>query len=50
MAVDATLLDSAETSVAVARLARALAAVRGGRSPAARAQGATSGHLFLGIG
>ena len=50
MAVDATLLDSAETSVAVARLARALAAVRGGRRPAARAQGATSGHLFLGIG
>ena len=49
-AVDATLLDEAETTVQVTRLVRALAAVAAGRKPAARDAHATSGHLFSGIG
>lgn len=50
LAVDATLLDEREAASAVERLVRALAAARQGRHPAPRAQGATSGHLFMGIG
>ncbi len=48
--VDGQLMDSAEVSAAVARVARAVEAVRDGRRPASRASGATSGHLFAGIG
>jgi putative protease len=47
---DATLLSPAETTFAVERVARAILAVREGRRPAPRMQGATSGHLFTGIG
>ena len=47
---DATLLSPAETSFAVERVVRAIAAVREGKRPAPRMQGATSGHLFMGIG
>ena len=49
-AVDATLLDEAETTAQVTRLVRALGAVAAGRKPAARDAHATSGHLFSGIG
>ena len=47
---DCTLLDARETTAAVTRVARAVAAAREGRKPAPRAQGATSGHLFSPIG
>ena len=47
---DATLLSPAETSFAVERVVRAIAAVREGKRLAPRMQGATSGHLFMGIG
>jgi putative protease len=47
---DATLLSPEECAFAVARVRRALEAAREGRRPAARVQGATSGHLFSGIG
>lgn len=50
LAVDATLLSVEETEAAVAHALRALAAVRAGERPASRAQGATSGHLYQGIG
>ena len=49
-AVDATLLNEAETRAAVERLVNALAAVREGRKPASRERHASSGHLFWGIG
>ncbi len=48
--VDATLLSPAQTTFAVERTARAIATAQAGRRPAARVQGATSGHLFSGIG
>ena len=47
---DATLLSPAETAFSVERVVRAIVAVREGRRPAPRMQGATSGHLFTGIG
>ncbi len=47
---DCTLLNEAETTAAVTRVARAVAAAREGGKPAPRAQGATSGHLFAPIG
>lgn len=47
---DATLLSPEECAFAVERVVRALAAVAEGRRPAPRVQGATSGHLFTGIG
>lgn len=50
LAVDGTLLTDAELAVAVARVVRAVEAARQGRRPAPRAEGATSGHLFMGIG
>ena len=50
LAVDATLLDEAQATRAVRRLADAVAAVRNGKRPAPREKGATSGHLFWGIG
>ena len=46
---DCTLLSADEASLAVERVARAVEAAREGRRPAGRAQGATSGHLFMGI-
>jgi putative protease len=46
---DCTLLSADEASLAVERVVRAVDAVREGRRPAGRAQGATSGHLFMGI-
>lgn len=49
-AADATLLTPQETSFAVGRIVRAIAAVRAGKKPAARLQGSTSGHLFSPIG
>ena len=49
-AVDATLLNEAETRAAVERLVNALAAVREGRKPASRERHSSSGHLFWGIG
>lgn len=49
-AVDATLLSAGEAAAAVARAVRALDAARDGRQPSPRLAGATSGHLFLGIG
>ena len=50
LAVDATLLDEDQATRAVRRLADAVAAVRNGKKPAPREKGATSGHLFWGIG
>ena len=50
LAVDATLLDEDQATRAVRRLADAVAAVRNGKRPAPREKGATSGHLFWGIG
>ena len=50
LAVDATLLDEDQVTRAVRRLADAIAAVRNGKKPAPREKGATSGHLFWGIG
>lgn len=47
---DATLLAPEECAFAVERVVRALAAAAEGRRPAPRVQGATSGHLFTGIG
>ncbi len=47
---DATLLSPEECAFAVERVVRALVAVAAGRRPAPRVQGATSGHLFSGIG
>lgn len=47
---DATLLSPDECARAVARVRRAIDAVVQGRRPAARMEGATSGHLFSGIG
>ena len=48
--VDCQPMDPAEVSAAVARTVRAIEAARDGRRPAPRANGATSGHLFSGIG
>ncbi len=48
--VDAQLMSAPEAAFAVGRAVRAVEAARFGRRPAPRAQGATSGHLFLGIG
>ena len=45
-AVDATLLDPAQTRKAVQRAMRAIDAWRRGRMPEARLAGHTSGHLF----
>ncbi len=50
LAVDATLLDEQQAARAVTRLVSAVAAVRSGSKPAPREKGATSGHLFWGIG
>ena len=50
LAVDAILLDEDQATRAVRRLADAVAAVRNGKKPAPREKGATSGHLFWGIG
>ena len=47
---DCTLLTPKETAFSVERVARAIDAVRAGHAPHARMQGATSGHLFSGIG
>ena len=47
---DCTLLGPKETTFAVERVCRAIAAAKAGRRPAARLAGATSGHLFAGIG
>lgn len=47
---DATLLTPQETSQAVGRIVRAVAAAQAGRKLPARAQGSTSGHLFAPIG
>lgn len=47
---DATLLAPEECAFAVERVVRALAAAAEGRRPAPRVHGATSGHLFTGIG
>ena len=48
--VDAQLMDEEEVATAVRRVARAVEAARAGRKPARRLPGATSGHLFSGIG
>lgn len=48
--VDGELMDEVEVASAVERAVRALAAARAGRRPAQRVAGATSGHLFAGIG
>jgi U32 family peptidase len=50
LAVDATLLSEQEAASAVARVKAALEAVQAGKRPAPREKGATSGHLFWGIG
>ena len=47
---DCTLLTPKETAFSVERVARAIDAARAGHAPHARMQGATSGHLFSGIG
>ena len=47
---DGTLLTPQEVSFAVERVKRAVAAGREDRKAAPRLQGATSGHLFVGIG
>ena len=46
---DCTLLTPDETAAAVERVVRAVESVAAGHRPAARAQGATSGHLFMAI-
>ena len=46
---DCTLLAAEETAQAVERVVRAVEAVAAGHRPAPRAQGATSGHLFMAI-
>ena len=48
--VDAQLMDEEEVATAVRRVVRAVEAARAGRKPARRLPGATSGHLFSGIG
>lgn len=48
--VDGQLMDEREVSFAVARVVRAIAAAEQGRRPAPMVNGATSGHLFSGIG
>ena len=48
--VDGQLMDASEVGAAVARTVRAIEAARDGRRPAQRVSGATSGHLFAGIG
>ena len=48
--VDATLLAPDEASAAVSRAAHAVAAALSGGRPSPRSPGATSGHLFMGIG
>lgn len=48
--VDCTLLAPSEVLSPVRRAARALVAARAGRVPAAREEGATTGHLFAPIG
>nr|WP_239471453.1 U32 family peptidase [Olsenella profusa] len=48
--VDAQLMSVSETRFAVDRAVRAVAAARSGHRPAPRMRGATSGHLFMGIG
>ena len=48
--VDAQLMTPSETTFAVERTVRAIEAARAGRRPAARVAGASSGHLFVGIG
>lgn len=48
--VDGQVMDASEVSFAVARAARAVRAALDGRRPAPRVSGATSGHLFTGIG
>ncbi len=47
---DATLLNPQETSFAVERIVRAVQAAKLGKKAAPRLAGATSGHLFVGIG
>ena len=48
--VDAQLMDQEEAAASVRRVAQAVEAARSGRKPARRLPGATSGHLFAGIG
>ena len=48
--VDGQLMGPEELARAVVRVTRAVADARAGRRPAARMRGATSGHLFAGIG
>ena len=48
--VDAQIMSVSETHFAVERVVRAVAAARSGHRPAPRMKGATSGHLFMGIG
>ena len=48
--VDCTLLDESETGLAVRRVVHAVKASFCGKRPAPRMAGATSGHLFSGIG
>ena len=47
---DCTLLSVGETSFAVGRVERAVAAALAGRKSAPRLAGATSGHFFSGVG
>lgn len=47
---DCRLLAGREVAAAVGRVARAVEAVRTGRRPAPRAQGAQAGHLYSGVG
>ena len=48
--VDCTLLDESEAGLAVRRVVHAVKASFCGKRPAPRMVGATSGHLFSGIG
>ena len=48
--VDAQLMDEEEVASAVRRVVRAVEAAQDGRRPDRRLPGATSGHLFAGIG
>ena len=50
LAVDATLLDADDVARQVARLAKAVRASMDGTRPPTREDGATTGHLFSGIG
>ncbi len=47
---DCTLLSEKETTLAVERVARAIAAARAGKKPSPRLDGATTGHLYSAIG